>query len=182
MRESRSERLLGSCKRTRRPTAECDRPPAKARVIAMPRIQSSRLRNALTIQFVAKEWRAGPRRRPLLFAHCDHPDGRARTIAPGSEGPADAVEKQWCGGCRRDHRPRLCIAGSKQSSVSRGKATEAVALRKPGAFRAYRLEVCFARERSVGSCVGRYRPPRSESFTWTHGGEPSCFKSDGCFV
>jgi hypothetical protein len=30
----------------------------------------------------------------LLFAHCDHPDGRARTIAPGSEGPADAVETQ----------------------------------------------------------------------------------------
>ena len=30
----------------------------------------------------------------VLFAHCDHPEGRARTIAPGSEGPADAVEKQ----------------------------------------------------------------------------------------
>lgn len=44
--------------------------------------------------FVAKEWRAAPRRRPLLFAHCDHPDGRARTIAPESEGPADAGEKQ----------------------------------------------------------------------------------------
>jgi len=42
---------------------------------------------------VAKEWRAAPRRRLLLFAHCDHADGRARAIAPGAEGLADAVEK-----------------------------------------------------------------------------------------
>jgi hypothetical protein len=47
-----------------------------------------------TIGTVAKEWRAARRRRLLLFAQCDHADGRALTIAPGTEGPADAVEKQ----------------------------------------------------------------------------------------
>jgi hypothetical protein len=53
-----------------------------------------RLALGLVVAFVAKEWRAAPRRRSLLFAHCDHADGRARMIAPGTEGPTDAVEKQ----------------------------------------------------------------------------------------
>jgi hypothetical protein len=42
--------------------------------------------------------------------------------------------------------------------------------------RAYRLEVCFGREGSVPSSVGRYRPHLSELFAWAYGGEPSCFQ------
>ena len=60
---------------------------------------------AATHRLVAKEWRAAPRRRLVLFTHCDHADGRARTIAPGTVGPTDAVEKQWRGACRWHRRP-----------------------------------------------------------------------------
>ena len=48
-----------------------------------------------TIPFVAERSPQSRESWRLPFAHCDHADGRARTIAPGAEGPpADAVENQ----------------------------------------------------------------------------------------
>ena len=87
-------RCARSGRRGREPAVVCQQPP----VVRSP--QSGRspavtaTRSGATIATVAKERRAAPRRRLLLFARCDHADGRARTIAPGTEEPADAVEKQ----------------------------------------------------------------------------------------
>jgi hypothetical protein len=68
-------------------------PPPNARAGADDR-SACKQQPAATLRAVAKR---SPQSREcwrLHSAHCDHADGRARTIAPGAEGPADALEKQ----------------------------------------------------------------------------------------
>ena len=84
---ARSERPTRRLCRSDKTRAPDERDPfRRASGGGVDRRSDRQRRSALALPSVAKEWRTARRRRLLLFAHCDHADGRARTIAPGTEG------------------------------------------------------------------------------------------------